>query len=142
MDRMPAEPPSDSEVLLANGRFYEAFSKGDFDGMADLWAEHAPVTCIHPLSQALSGREAVLESWKEILRAPTRGVLRCVRPSAHLVSARVAIVTCYESEGGQAAHLAATNVFTLEGGRWRMVHHQAGPLSRPVPTAPDLPTLN
>src|SRR5215472_1959268 len=126
---MPAEPTPDSEVLLANARFYGAFSKGDFAGMADLWAEHAPVTCIHPLSQALSGREAVLQSWKSILSAPIRGVLRCVRPCVHLVSERVAIVTCYEGEGGQDAHLAATNVFILESGRWRMVHHQAGPLS-------------
>jgi hypothetical protein len=110
--------------------------------MADLWAEHAPVACIHPLSRIFSGRTEVLESWKEILLAPTRGVLRCVRPSVQLVSTQVAIVTCYEGEGSHAAHFAATNVFVLENGRWRMVHHQAGPLSRPVPTTPDLPKLS
>ena len=31
------------------------------------------------------------------------------------------------------AHLAATNIFVLEEGRWRMVHHHAGPLSVPEP---------
>jgi ketosteroid isomerase-like protein len=139
---MPAAPLSDSEVLLANTRFYEAFTAGDFAHMADLWAEHAPVTCIHPLSPALSGRTAVLESWKQILRSPPSVVLRCERPSVHLVTTQVAIVTCYEGEGTHPAHLAATNVFAIEGGRWRMVHHQAGPLSRPLPSAPEVPTLN
>jgi ketosteroid isomerase-like protein len=133
---------SDSEVLLANARFYEAFTRGDVAAMAELWAERAPVTCIHPLSPPLAGRKAVLESWKQILRSPPPVALRCARPSVHRLSTEIAIVTCYEGEGSRPAHLAATNVFAFEGGRWRMVHHQAGPLSRPVPTAPESPTLN
>jgi hypothetical protein len=43
-----------------------------------------------------------------------------------------AIVTCYEGGSDEPAHLAATNVFVLEDEAWRMVHHHAGPLARPV----------
>ncbi|HLK35151.1 MAG TPA: nuclear transport factor 2 family protein [Polyangiaceae bacterium] len=139
---MTPATPSDSDVLIANARFYDAFTEGDFDEMADLWAEHAPVSCIHPLSPALSGRKAILETWKEILRSPPPVALRCERPTVHRLSTEVAIVTCYEGEGTHPAHLAATNVFAIEGGRWRMVHHHAGPLSRPIRPAPERPTLN
>jgi hypothetical protein len=43
-----------------------------------------------------------------------------------------AFVTCFEASGDEPAHLTATNIFIVEGGSWRMVHHQAGPLSEPT----------
>jgi hypothetical protein len=54
----------------------------------------------------------------------------------------VAIVTCYEGNGEYPAHLAATNVFVFEDGSWRMVHHQAGPLSRSIPLPAARSALN
>ncbi len=130
---------SESEILEANATFYRAFSHGDFAAMTELWAEHVPVTCIHPVSAVLVGRRAVLESWRAILRERPPFELRCVRPVVHDLGAEVVIVTCYEGNGNHPAHLAATNVFALENGRWRMVHHQAGPLSSPIPT-PEAPS--
>ncbi len=60
-----------------------------------------------------------------------------------------AFVTCLEGTVGESARLVATNVFMLEEGHWRLVHHQAGPLSPAVaPTGappsepPDPSTLN
>ena len=45
---------------------------------------------------------------------------------------QVALVTCTERIHDNV--LAATNVFTLESGLWRIVHHQASPFSpRPIP---------
>ena len=35
--------------------------------MEQVWARVAPVTCLHPGWTLLSGREAVLESWRTIL---------------------------------------------------------------------------
>jgi ketosteroid isomerase-like protein len=129
---MLAMEGSADEILRANTAFYQAFSNGDYDAMADLWAEEAPVTCLHPLSPLLAGRAPVLASWRQILRGPQGLVLRCGRARVHMVSSDVAIVTCYEGEGENPAHLAATNIFVRETGRWRMVHHQAGPLSTPI----------
>jgi hypothetical protein len=118
-------------VLDANATFYRAFSSGDFAAMSELWAAHAPVACLHPGARALIGRTRVLESWNQILGETPRFELRCERPIAH-VFGDAALVTCYEGSGDEPAHLVATNGFVLEGGLWRMVHHQAGPVSVPL----------
>jgi ketosteroid isomerase-like protein len=73
----------------------------------------------------------VLDSWKQILGGSPAFELRCDQPLAHVVG-DTAIVTCYEGSDDDPAHLAATNVFVLEDGRWRLVHHHAGPMSRPL----------
>lgn len=126
---------TERDVLEANAIFYKAFSDGDYAAMAALWAARAPVACLHPAARALIGRSPVLESWKQILGGASRFKLRCDQPIAHVVG-DTAIVTCYEGAGDQPAHLAATNVFVLEDGRWRMVHHHVGPVSSPVPAPP------
>jgi ketosteroid isomerase-like protein len=140
---MPQSSPTETEaaILDANAAFYSAFTAGDFAAMRALWAEHAPLACIHPMSPVLVGRDAVLESWKQILREPPPFELRCDRPVAHVLEG-FAVVTCYEGNGSQPAHLAATNVFVLENGRWRMIHHQAGPLAEPIPKPVDRTTMN
>jgi ketosteroid isomerase-like protein len=121
---------AEAAVLEANASFYRAFRHADFAAMSRLWAEQAPVACFHPGGPAVVGRRSVLESWKQILRAPV--AMRCDKPTVHLLG-ESAFVTCYEGNGDRAAHLACTNTFVLEDGTWRMVHHQAGPLSNPIP---------
>ena len=122
----------EAAILIANASFYRAFSKGDYAAMSALWASRASVACLHPTSPALLGRDAVLESWRQILRQSPSFEMRCDRPVVHLAG-ETAFVTCYEGNGDQPAHLAATNVFVLEDGTWRMVHHHAGPLGSPIP---------
>ncbi len=122
---------AEAEVLAQNERFYVAFSEGSWNGMAALWAEHSPISCFHPGADLISGRQAVLGSWAQILRGAPRVAMRCERPRVQLWD-ETAMVLCYEASGDNPAHLAATNVFVLEGGVWKLVHHQAGPLRRPV----------
>ena len=119
-------------VLEANTEFYRAFSAGDVAAMSQLWAEQAPVACVHPGNNVIVGRSGVLASWRQILPQVAGVAMSGRAPRVHLLG-DVAFVTCLEANGKQPAHLAATNVFQLEGGRWRMVHHHAGPLSQPVP---------
>jgi ketosteroid isomerase-like protein len=129
---MPARDPAETDaVLLANTAFYDAFSAADFEKMSELWARESTVSCLHPGMPALHGRPDVLESWRRIL-AGGPGSIRGHEPKVSLFGTS-ALVTCYESSDAQPAHLAATNVFVLEDGRWRMVHHQAGPLARAMP---------
>lgn len=118
-------------VMEANASFYRAFSRADFDSMSALWAERAPVACVHPGLPALIGREAVLQSWRDILREGHPFEMRCNHVQVQLLG-DAALVLCCEGNGTFPAHLAATNAFTLEDGHWRMVHHHAGPLSRPI----------
>ncbi len=119
-------------VLEANAAFYRAFDQRDLESLAALWAEHAPVGCIHPGWAPLHGRESVVASWKSILEGqPPR--IACFAARAH-VFGDCALVVCSERlEGGT---LAATNVFARDGGTWKLVHHQAGPQPEPIDPEP------
>ncbi len=108
-------------VLAANRTFYRAFVARDLAAMTALWAEAAPVACIHPGWDALTGRAAVLASWRDIFAQAT--AIEC-RAERVLVFGDSACVICHEQVGGGV--LVATNVFVREGDAWRMVHHQAG----------------
>ncbi|MCH7930375.1 MAG: nuclear transport factor 2 family protein [Proteobacteria bacterium] len=131
---------SDSEpVLFANEAFYYAFAGGDAAAMDEVWARDVPVACIHPGWNVLTGRDAVMESWRSILGSDSRPAIRSQDARA-VVYGDVAFVTCYENVG--QGYLAATNVFVREGGAWKMVHHHAGPTAPPeaeeLEDAPDL----
>ena len=121
----------DAAILHVNATFYRAFSTGDYAVMTRVWAEHAPVSCLHPGLPALIGREAVMQSWRQILSQSAQIAMRCDHARVQ-VFGESAIVTCYEANAEEPAHLAATNVFVREGEAWRMVHHHAGPLARAI----------
>jgi hypothetical protein len=132
---------TEAAVLAANATFYRAFTEGDYAVMSELWARRVPVACLHPTAQTLVGRSLVLDSWRQVLGGTSRFELRCDEPVVHDFG-EAAIVTCYEGTDDDPAHLAATNVFVLEDGLWRMVHHHAGPISNPVPRPPPALSMN
>jgi ketosteroid isomerase-like protein len=119
-----------SAILAANAAFYRAFNQADFEAMREVWARRLELVCFHPGAALLVGRDAVLDSWRNILRQRPSFTLRCDDPTVSVLG-DVAIVTCYEGTDAETAHLAATNVFALEEGSWRMVHHHAGPIASP-----------
>ncbi len=119
----PATLAADA-VLAANQAFYDAFNARDAEAMALLWSREHAVACIHPGWPPLSGREAVLDAWRGILANPNTPAIACESAEAMLWG-DVALVLCFERLGGTV--LAASNLFRLEDGMWRMVHHQAGP---------------
>lgn len=121
----------EGEVLAVNASFYRAFTDGDLASMQALWATEVSVSCLHPGMPALAGRQKVLESWARILERPPSAPMICADARVQLLG-ETALVLCYEGAGDNPSHLAATNVFVLEAGRWRLVHHHAGPLSRPI----------
>lgn len=117
------------EVLEANKAFYQAFRERDSARMDSLWAEEQPVAVIHPGWQVLYGRKAVLESWHGILGGTEPPEIHCGEAQVYSLG-DTAFVICLEHLPG--GDLIATNIFTREAGRWRLVHHQAGP----TPPAP------
>ena len=113
---------------MANEGFYRALGGGDMGAMEQVWARIAPVTCLHPGWTLLSGREAVLESWRTILANPNQP--RIVGGGASVtVFGDAAVVLCREVVSGSP--LYATNVFVREEGAWRMTHHHSGPVMVP-----------
>lgn len=116
-------------LLAANETFYDAFDSGDAEAMAKLWSEENPVACIHPGAAAIIGRDEVLSSWHDILSAPSRPAIQCLDPQGLIFDSNGLVVCTEALAGGQ---LVASNLFVLEQGVWRMVHHQAGPINAPI----------
>ena len=120
---------AEQDALLANEAFYRALGAADMGAMEQVWARLAPVTCLHPGWTLLSGREAVLESWRTILANPNQP--RIVGGGASVtVFGEAAVVLCREVVSGSP--LYATNVFVREEGGWRLTHHQSGPVMTPT----------
>jgi len=117
----------DEQVLAANSGFYAAFAAQDTAAMAALWAQRAPVACIHPGWQPLLGRDAVLASWRAILSGPGAPPIRCGDAVAHVLGDS-AYVICVELIA--PVELIATNIFVREDGAWRMTHHHASSIAR------------
>ena len=112
------------DIVTANESFYEAFRGEDLEAMDRLWAQRAPVACVHPGWPPLIGRDQVMASWRAIMAGgapPIRcGVARV------LMLGDVAQVVCEEQIGDD--RVVATNVFVREDGRWAMVHHHGSHL--------------
>ncbi|MGE5146319.1 MAG: nuclear transport factor 2 family protein [Candidatus Eiseniibacteriota bacterium] len=122
-------------LLAANEAFYRAFASRDAETMAGLWARTVPVACIHPGWDVLTDHAAIVASWRRLLANPASPAVRCRDAKAFTVGA-AGFVVCHEvlPEGV----LVATNFFVREDGRWKLVHHQAGPvaLATPEPAPP------
>ncbi len=110
-------------VLFANDAFYLAFANQDLAAMDDLWSTDTPVSCIHPGWDPLADRDEVMESWEAILTNPTGTHISCKNPTVR-VFGELACVICHEIL--DQGFLVATNLFVLEDGHWKMIHHQAG----------------
>ena len=117
----------DAEAALdANEAFYRAFNQKDTDLMDAVWSRRDDVTCVHPGWNLLASREEVIASWNAILNNPAQARI-VVGGAGVTLLGDVALVLCRELVGGMP--LLATNLFVREGGEWRLVHHQSGPVS-------------
>jgi hypothetical protein len=117
---------SEDEVLRANDAFYRAFNQKDTAAMDGAWSLREDVVCIHPGWNVLRGRAAVLASWKSILGNPDQARIVVGGAEVTLLEG-VALVVCRELVAGSP--LAATNVFVIEDGAWKLLHHQSGPVA-------------
>jgi ketosteroid isomerase-like protein len=116
---------TDAQVREANEAFYRAFNQKDIAAMDEVWSQ-TDVTCIHPGWNVLQGRDAVMASWRDILANPAQP--KIVSGGATVTTlGEVAIVACRELVAGNP--LVATNIYRLEGGVWRLIHHHSGPVA-------------
>jgi len=127
------QPNEEEAVLAANEAFYRAFSTRDAARMDRIWSQRMPVACIHPGWPTLIGRDAVMQSWHQILKGPDAPAIRC-QDEHVVVLGTSAYLTCVEVI--DTTYLAATNLFVRESGVWHLVLHQAGPTTVPDGGAP------
>jgi len=133
--------PYFSDPDEAESAFYAAFEAADTDTMMSLWADDDTITCIHPGGSRLVGRADILESWRQIFANPMRLRFRVSQRHAlsdegvavHSVQEEIEI----EGRSGVAAVVAATNVFVLTDGGWRLwMHHASNTLTPEAESAP------
>jgi ketosteroid isomerase-like protein len=138
-----------ARVLAVHAAFYAAFEQAEFDAMQDLWADDDGVVCVHPGSEPIRGRLAVMRSWLALMaNAPYLQFF--LTDVEAVVVGDLASVTCTENvlsaapdsalgvfAGGSAV---ATNVFRRTPEGWRLwIHHASPVLSAPEvdPAEPD-----
>ena len=128
------------DVEEANNAFYRAFEALDLRAMDEVWAHGPHVKCVHPGWHLLTGWEAVRASWEAIF-ANTQEMRFTLTDVLVAGSDELAWVTCTENilseTDGRVSvtSILATNVFELDRGTWRMVHHHASHvLGRPAQT--------
>jgi hypothetical protein len=125
----------------ANTAFYRAFATADFAAMSRLWAESLSVSCCHPGADPLLGRTEILNSWRQIFLHGQPTDIRFI-PQQMALTGGIGIACGLEVIGN--GRFACTNLFAMEGGVWRMIHHQGGPVmpatmrsgARPADSAP------
>jgi len=116
--------PQDAEVA-----FYNALEHGDLDAMLAVWADDEAIVCIHPGGGRLQGRDAVAQSWREMLSGQP-GIqfeledvhfVKDDQLSIHTLRERIII-------NDELAGIAiATNVYQLADDGWRLLMHHASP---------------
>lgn len=130
-DRLAAmRDDASASALEANEAFYRAFRAGDATAMRDAWGVGSHVQCIHPGAACISGSDQVAQSWDVVFGSlPPGGGGLDVKVEQVRVHAGNGwgVVTCVErvdSDTGTGT-LAATNVFEVQGGEWKIIHHHA-----------------
>ena len=128
----------EAAILAANAAYYRAFATADFAAMSEVWANDN-LSCVHPGWPALLGRQAILESYRQILSNPHQDRIE-PRNETVMVNGSEARVLCVEFVAGSA--LATTNLFRRVNGEWRMTHHQASPIAALVEEPAEPPRSN
>ena len=110
------------DVLDTNDAFYRIARAGDYEAMDALWATERQVSCTHPGWTTLTGRRAVMRSWRLLLTQQPAPEVWPDEPQA-VVTGETAMVLCIERVAG--VELMAANGFVREHGAWRIMNHQA-----------------
>lgn len=125
------------EVIRANENFYRAIAQGDSERMQELWLDDKEVKCVHPGWPMLYGREAVIESWKNIFE--NGGPLEIeISDLSVEVSGDAAFVICIEKishrlgDEIQVGFAQSTNIFVRSGSSWLICVHHASPTPTPA----------
>lgn len=122
-----------ARVLVANRAFYDAHEARDLSAMSVVWEHADRVVCVHPGWPILRSWQAVEQSWRLIFEGPGRTQFIITNESAEVIG-DAAWVTLEENlvDRGETHAIAATNVFALIDGEWKMTAHHGSPVLRPL----------
>jgi ketosteroid isomerase-like protein len=119
----------EDEVRTVSDKFYSGLSRMDVSALPGIWSHRDDVTTMHPMGGEQVGWEAVRTSFEEAAAGPMTD------SRVDLIDQRIYAGEdlAYETgiERGRATLSGApiefehrvTNVYRLEDGQWKMVHH-------------------
>ncbi len=107
--------------------FYDALERADLDAMMTVWAEDEEIVCLHPGGARLVGYSTVREAWRRIFDAGPRLEVQITQQNVvttpfavlHSVIEHIRI----RDREGDAAPIAASNVYVRGALGWRLVAH-------------------
>jgi ketosteroid isomerase-like protein len=116
------------DVRAVSDRFYSGLSRMDVAALPEIWSHSDDVTTMHPMGGEQVGWEEVRTSFEQAAGSMTDS-------QVSLLDQRIYVGTDLAYETGierGSAKLAGepiefeqrvTNVYRLEDGRWKMIHH-------------------
>lgn len=122
---------TEDEVRAASDTFYDALEQmtnGDAGPMLDIWSHQDDVTAMNPNGGREVGWDEVRGSWESAAAISEDGeveradqLIRVVGESAYeLVTEKVSQVLAGQPV---SAEFRATNIYRLEDGAWKIMHH-------------------
>ena len=124
---------TEQSLQTANEQFYAALNamfSGDLQLMNDIWSHEEDITNMGPFGGRLTGWEAVGAEFKKEGAMKLGGKIVC--KDLHLYAGSdLGYTVCVEegenmSADGKPVVVShrATNIFRMENGQWKLVHHQ------------------
>jgi ketosteroid isomerase-like protein len=124
---------AEDEVRAAAERFYAALNdvlNGDAGPMANIWAQRADVTTMHPIGGRQVGWDQVWGSWQQVAEIASGGsvalrdrLVRVLGDAAYELGTEHVDATLAGNTVRTAVRV--TNIYQHEAGAWRIVHHHA-----------------
>ncbi len=122
---------TEKEVQKASEQFYAALNRmanGDADPMEDIWSHDAIVTALHPIGGRTVGWDNVRESFQQVAKIASEGHIKL---DDQIIQVMGDLAYELGSERGQAVFSGhqvtldhrVTNIYRLEAGSWKIVHH-------------------
>jgi ketosteroid isomerase-like protein len=121
----------EERVRKASEQFYSALSNmtsGDAKALNDVWSHSQSVTTMHPIGGQETGWDKVQRSWQKVSEVSKHGKVRLTNQVIN-VSGDMAYELGVEQGsmelGGKQINIdhRVTNIYRLENGNWKIVHH-------------------
>jgi len=120
------------ELTEANNQFYAGLNEmfnGNIEPLNDLWSHTNSITYMGPFGGSLNGWNEVSKEFNKVAAMKLGGEISCNNLHVY-TGTELGYTTCVE-EGenigldGKPISVShrATNIFQLENGKWRLIHH-------------------
>lgn len=122
---------AEDEVRNASAKFYAAINgmaSGDAGQMADAWSQTGTVTAMHPIGGRNEGWDSVRDSFAGVAAIASAGKVELAEQKVHVgtdLAYEIGIERGWATLAGERVEIEqrVTNIYRLEDGQWKMVHH-------------------